>query len=82
MVGPDPQGSPQPFQFQDQGGKPFFNAGDFFVVLGVGVFPNFKRFRIRKIAGVDAHFFHMVGGLQGRVGSEMDVGHQGNADSF
>jgi hypothetical protein len=50
--------------------------------LGVGVFPHFERFRVGKIARVDAHFFHVIGGFQSRVGAKMDVGHQGNADSF
>ena len=65
----------RPAQF-DQGRELFPDTPDLGRILLVAVFAHREFFRVGIVARVDPHLVHPLGGLERRVGLEMNVGHQ------
>jgi len=77
MIDTNTDGCSPLFAHAQERHKAFPDFGQFTGVFFVGVLEGGKRFnRIHVVARVNAHLFHMQGGLIGGLGVEVDIGHQ------
>jgi hypothetical protein len=59
-----------------QRGEALADARNFSGVFGVRVFTDIEFFRVGEVAGIDANLVHPLGGLEGGVWLEMNIGNQ------
>ncbi len=78
VVGADAHGDLSRLAEIDEGFEGLVDAGEFLVVLVVGVFADGELLFVGEVAGVDAHFVDPLGGFHGGVGLEVDVGDDGD----
>ena len=78
VVGADAHGDLASLADFDEGLEGFVDTGEFLVVLVVSVFADGEFLFIGEVAGIDADFLDPLGGLDGGVGLEVDVGDEGD----
>ncbi len=78
VVGADAQGAPELLAASHQGSEAFGDPLDLFSVGGVRVFADLEAFLVREVSGIHPNLLHGFRGFHGGVGSEVDVGDEGN----
>jgi hypothetical protein len=76
VVGADAQGPAQLLAAPRQGSEALGHALQLVCILGVRVLAHRELLLVGIVAGIDPHLLHVLGGHQGSVGREVDVGHQ------
>ena len=78
VVGADAHGDAARLAEVDEGLEGLVDAGEFLVVLVVGVLADGEFLFVGEVAGVDADFLDPLRGFHGGVGLEVDVGDDGD----
>ena len=74
VIGADAHRAAELFAADHERGKRIVEAGEFGVVVGVGVFADGEFFLVGVVAGIDADFFDVLDGFHRGAREEMDVG--------